>query len=219
MAAVVAVSCCSSRMPGFSCTPESRGGRSVLSQAYRCPGGWYTIRPWPREEARLSRAGSERARRGKAGLRQSPAFGTGGPDGDEDGVWQRSLRCRAAAAECRDFLARLRAAAVGAFSVRRIGCPGGWYTIRPLPREESRLIRVRVQSGHVTEKAGLRGRAAGRRSRALTYALLRYSSGQTAASIASRSLSRSAPTNSIKRSICGAGSPTSVGKSTSRISI
>ncbi len=48
------------------------------------------------------------------------------------------------------------AAAVGAFSGRRIGCPGGWYTSRPWPLEEARLFACGLQSGQAAEKAGLR---------------------------------------------------------------
>ena len=46
----------------------------------------------------------------------------------------------------------------GRFSGRRIGCPGGWYTIRPLPREESRLSACGFRAGTPRKKPGFRAK-------------------------------------------------------------
>ncbi len=67
MAAVVAVSCCSTRMPGFFAPPASRGGGSVLRQAYRVSGRLGTRSGRCRaKNPGFLRVGSERARRGKS---------------------------------------------------------------------------------------------------------------------------------------------------------
>ncbi len=76
-AAVVAVACFSTRMPGFSGPRESCGGGRVFRQAYRgVRAVGAPVRPWPREEARLFACGFGAGRpRKKPGFAQSPAFG------------------------------------------------------------------------------------------------------------------------------------------------
>ena len=107
MAAVVAVSCGSTRMPGFfwhACQPRrwerSQAGVSGV-RAVGTPAGPGRAKN-PGFALGDSQPGPHRKKPGFGGG-QSPAFGTGGPDGVEDRQWQRSLRCRAAAPECRDF--------------------------------------------------------------------------------------------------------------------
>ena len=107
VAAVVAVSCGSTRMPGFflhACQPRrwerSQAGVSGV-RAVGTPAGPGRAKN-PGFALGDSQPGPHRKKPGFGGG-QSPAFGTGGPDGEEDRRWQRSLRCRAAAPECRDF--------------------------------------------------------------------------------------------------------------------
>ena len=95
-----------------------------------------------------------------ASAAQSPAFGTGSPGGDKDREWQRWLRCRAAAPECRDFLHTCQPRRCGAFSGRRIGCPRAWYTSPAFgtggpggekPRSAALFARCGLQQRHATE--------------------------------------------------------------------
>ena len=116
---------------------------------------WYTIRPLPREESRLSACGFRAGTlRKKPGFGQSPAFGTGGPGGDVDCDWQRSLRCRAAASECRDFSRACQPRRWEGSQAGVSGVRAAWYTIRPLPREESRLSACGFRAGTLRKKPG-----------------------------------------------------------------
>ena len=206
MAAVVAVSCCSIRMPGFfACQP--RRWECFQTGVSDVRAAWYTIRAAEKNPGFL-RVGSERARRGKSGPLpasrgggrvfrqayrvsgrlvhdpavaarripafcvwvqsgqprkkpgfgggQSPAFGIGGPGGTKRTSGSGS--CGVVLQDPNAGLFRaLTAAAVGGFSGRRIGCPGGLVHDPAVAAQKSRLSACGFRAGKLRKKPGFAG--------------------------------------------------------------